>query len=1457
MALMKFQMGDGTPEQKRKRTASTGGYGSLGKKKTYASSQVASTPITKAAQFAGAGANVVFTQPMFFSPLHTPQNWQIASKRREMYQWARFYYENEPKVAAGIDFYSHFPLNGFKLECKDKRILEFYEQVVEDLELPDWLNYISFDYHLLGDVFPFLEIECEHCGGKGVNDDKETCNHPDGMFKSIRVMNPDYIEVQSNVLADETLIAMRPDEELQMIVQRRQPKQIFDKLDPRLIELVATQQPIPLSNRSVSHIKHSSSGYSTYGTSLLRRLFTILAYKTKIMTANWIVAERMILPVRVVKIGDKDRPATEDDIQDVVNQLAAVVNDPNLTIVTHHAFDYEWYGACYDRETEILTPSGWKTFDSLNKEELVATYNQKTGLMEYEKPLEYHEYDYDSMLFGGMYNFKARGVDINVTPNHRMLVERNGELQEVYSQNVKHNDKLLSSSDWKGSIPIDLPYKDSPLSHLSLDEYLEFVGYYISEGGAKEERNKNLREEKLIQACPISQSVNSSSYDNIEQLVSTAYPRYSTYHDKRNNGCNLLTINSVDISRYLAEEFGTHSWDKKVPEWIRNLPKDKLKIIYDAMMSGDGDTRLDRSHPRHRYTTVSKQLSDDFSDICLKLGYWPSTSVEDNRDRYPNRRVIYRTNWSDRRQDTKFNIRKQHIIREDYVGKVYCVKVPNSWVFVRRNGKVAICGNTGKIHNISAEIELIGKEILDGMMLNQALLNGEMAGYNCHDEETLVLTDSGFKEYKNVTLNDKIGCYNPETKEIEYHSYEARHEFYYNGELIKFQTDKIDIAVTPNHRMWSAKRDSEKFEFIEAKDIRKRARFVGAVEGFDGNSLTSVQIGDQSIPIYQYCELAGFYVSEGSIQEEKRANRQNGPASIYIYQNKEGKARDQISNLFDNCFETHYETDNAICVYGRELANHFSKEYGRRSENKRLPSWLKNLDAAYLEIVINSMLQGDGSTKSYEDRSVDNYAYYTSSEQLANDFAEIAFKSGYVTKISKISKNKTDKKYLNKDGYEFKTNSQQYVVYISKGFKGRNPVLDSKSKKYAGKEIVKMPYKGKVWCFTVPTGIFVTMRNGKIAIQGNSAQVGVETMIRRLDNWRNKLKNWVEKKIFLPIAMMQGFVDEEKTERTGRQAYLYPKLKWNDLGLRDNTNKIQLMLQMYDKQLLSAQSILEEMDMDYDAEVEKMREEQVMAAPGGMLQPGAGGAMGGGMGGGPMGAAPSGPPPGMEGGMDGGMPGGDMGAPGMGAPPMGAAPMGGAPAGGGMGAAAGGQIPKVMKKGKGGSQQEAEQEVAPPQMIKLTKLEAQMYKALQELDVPYSLFGQYEIAMPGQKQPFVLDFAYPQIGVGIETDGAIWHEREDLKQRDQARDQKLANVGWRILRFSEDAVEQHMEVIKDVIYKNLLEAHKQHKAAAEKGDLVKLAGLRTSARDTKSAEELAYQIEDIKGELGYIINIGD
>jgi very-short-patch-repair endonuclease len=194
---------------------------------------------------------------------------------------------------------------------------------------------------------------------------------------------------------------------------------------------------------------------------------------------------------------------------------------------------------------------------------------------------------------------------------------------------------------------------------------------------------------------------------------------------------------------------------------------------------------------------------------------------------------------------------------------------------------------------------------------------------------------------------------------------------------------------------------------------------------------------------------------------------------------------------------------------------------------------------------------------------------------------------------------------------------------------------------------------------------------------------------------------------------------------------------------------------------------------------------------------------------------------------------------------------GAAPAAGGMGAAAE-ALPKITKRGKGSK--EEEQQGPPSKMIKFTKLEQQMYKILKGMEVPYNLFAQYSVKVPGEQRPFTIDFAYPNIGVGVETDGAIWHQREDFIQRDKIRDQKLANVGWRIMRFREDSIEENPDAVKDTIFRNMAEAVKSKKKASESTDMVKYASVYDYMLENR--DEIFANEVDLPDGLGKMLLIG-
>ena len=290
--------------------------------------------------------NTITTSPNFYSPFLTPSSFQIQNARREVYLWANWWRNNEPKVAAAINFYTNFPFTGWKLICPSTYVKDYFEKLVDKLNFQKWLPEISKTYYLLGDAFVLLSIDCEHCGGSGWDSKKnQECEHDGASWKSISLLNPDSVLKTPGMIDQEGSYVYRPSAEEVRVVNERQPKEIYNSIPDNIKKLILKGEPIKLNSIAIQHFKQGSNPWEDYGTSLVRPLFPILTYKDKLRQAQFIIAERLILPIKVVKIGSDDRPASQEDIDNVQDELASLANDPNLTLVTHHNFNLEWFGA--------------------------------------------------------------------------------------------------------------------------------------------------------------------------------------------------------------------------------------------------------------------------------------------------------------------------------------------------------------------------------------------------------------------------------------------------------------------------------------------------------------------------------------------------------------------------------------------------------------------------------------------------------------------------------------------------------------------------------------------------------------------------------------------------------------------------------------------------------------------------------------------------------------------------------------------------------------------------------------------------------------------------------------------------------------------------------------------------------------------------------------------------------
>jgi len=78
---------------------------------------------------------------------------------------------------------------------------------------------------------------------------------------------------------------------------------------------------------------------------------------------------------------------------------------------------------------------------------------------------------------------------------------------------------------------------------------------------------------------------------------------------------------------------------------------------------------------------------------------------------------------------------------------------------------------------------------------------------------------------------------------------------------------------------------------------------------------------------------------------------------------------------------------------------------------------------------------------------------------------------------------------------------------------------------------------------------------------------------------------------------------------------------------------------------------------------------------------------------------------------------------------------------------------------------------------------------------------QYEHPYPFGR--FVCDFAIVDRKIIIECDGIYWHNREDMKKRDKAKDAYIEKSGWKILRFWETDIKSQpnkcLQIIKEKI----------------------------------------------------------
>ena len=94
---------------------------------------------------------------------------------------------------------------------------------------------------------------------------------------------------------------------------------------------------------------------------------------------------------------------------------------------------------------------------------------------------------------------------------------------------------------------------------------------------------------------------------------------------------------------------------------------------------------------------------------------------------------------------------------------------------------------------------------------------------NCFSGDTQLLTPSGEKNIKKCKIGDVMYSINPETHALEEKRVTKTYEYDYNGDMVHFNTQNMDLIVTPNHNM--IVEDKKRISYmIKAKDYNTNNR---------------------------------------------------------------------------------------------------------------------------------------------------------------------------------------------------------------------------------------------------------------------------------------------------------------------------------------------------------------------------------------------------------------------------------------------------------------------------------------------------------------------------------------------------------------------------------------------------------------------------------------------------------
>lgn len=392
----------------------------------------------------------------------------------------------------------------------------------------------------------------------------------------------------------------------------------------------------------------------------------------------------------------------------------------------------------------------------------------------------------------------------------------------------------------------------------------------------------------------------------------------------------------------------------------------------------------------------------------------------------------------------------------------------------------------------------------------------------CLSPDHQALTTTGWVNVAELTLEHSVATLN-ERGELEYQKPLVIHTYDHDGDMILVNSKQVSLLVTPNHKMYVAKRavdpHNKIYRLMDAEQLvgrriwyKKDAEWIipGGVgpsyETFQGTPRRKAPL---KVLIEPWLMFLGMWIAEGSI----------APANISLCIHKTRVREVTMGCLHSMGLSYVLSKDlNRLRINDSRIAQGVRKYYKDipklKDIYKRLPEWVWDLDKRQCRILLQGLLLGDGShvTKNEEASTeitdptpaeaiseyeryvglalMDNkvrgpdgkwkkvglptWRYDTSSEKLKDDVMRLVLHCGWAANATIRSLKGTEMTIG--DNKPCKTNATAWRIIINKGQTQPEINKPQDAGKKPLEQCKKEPYKGTVHCCTVPNGVFYVRR---------------------------------------------------------------------------------------------------------------------------------------------------------------------------------------------------------------------------------------------------------------------------------------------------------------------------------------------------------------------------------------------